>query len=817
MHRHDPGPETDRRAVAAGLLSLIRLLAAESPVLVAVDDIQWLDPSSQQAIAFTARRLPEHVGLLATERIDHPAVGTACAWLQLPKPEAITRIRVSPLSLGGLNAVISDRLGGRMPRPTMAQISEISGGNPLYALELARAMGAVSGGAAAPLPGSLAELVRVRIDGLDTDVKEVLQASSCAQTPTIDLVAHTVGLDHERVATLLGDAADGGIIAIDGERIQFAHPLLSRGIYASTGHGRRRKFHRRLAEISREPELRARHLALSSVSGSPKTLSALDEAAKIARARGAPAAAAELLDLAIGLGGDTPERRMRSAYNHRDAGDYRRSEDLLNTTIDELGPGLLRAEALSHLAAVRVFDGDFPQAAELLERALADATDDTVVRGQILVTLSFALFNTGRLAAAARTVEDAVAVATRVDDPHLLSQALTIRTNQRFVRGSGVDAESLQRALALEDPKAPIPMAFRASAQHATIMSWTGDLDRARAELAEIRQRCIDRGEENDLTHVMFNSFQVEVWLGDFAAATGIAEEAIERAHQMGGDLALAMALAMRAQLAAYAGERSQTYADSDAALAASLRCGAYILAVWPMTARGFLEVSLGDHDAALATLEPLLARLNAMPEAMEIITSSYVPDAAETLVQTGRLTEAATLIDRLEASGRKHDRPWMLAVGARCRGMLLAAEGDIETASVVAQQALDHHARLPMPFERARSTLLLGQLQRRQRHREAAARSIRAALEVFEDLNSSPWITRARTELERTVAVRNGDATELTSTETRVAELAASGMTNREVAGALFISAKTVEVNLSRVYRKLGIRSRTDLARRLR
>jgi DNA-binding NarL/FixJ family response regulator len=170
-------------------------------------------------------------------------------------------------------------------------------------------------------------------------------------------------------------------------------------------------------------------------------------------------------------------------------------------------------------------------------------------------------------------------------------------------------------------------------------------------------------------------------------------------------------------------------------------------------------------------------------------------------------------LIEALERNGRTHDRAWMLAVGGRGRSMLLAARGDLEGALAVARQAMGCHARVPMPFEQARTLLLLGQLERRQRRKESASVSLQQALETFERLNIPLWADRARAELAR-ANVGPSRSGQLTPSEQRVAELAASGMKNRDVATALFISPKTVEANLARIYRKLGIKSRAELGR---
>ena len=289
----------------------------------------------------------------------------------------------------------------------------------------------------------------------------------------------------------------------------------------------------------------------------------------------------------------------------------------------------------------------------------------------------------------------------------------------------------------------------------------------------------------------------------------------MERARQLGGDLPLCVALTSRAVLAAYAGRVDQARSDATEALAAGQRTNSHVLSEWPVTVLGFLDVSLGNHEAALATLEPELSRLAAAPDGTEIIAASFVADAVEAMTQLGRLADAEPLIERFERNGRRLDRPWMLAVSGRCRSMLLAAGGDVDAAMIAAQRAMVQHDRVPMPFERARTQLLLGQLHRRLRHKEAASTTLREALGVFENLGTPLWADRARTELARVIVAPTADAP-LTPSEQRVAELTASGLTNRDVAAALFISPKTVEANLSRIYRKLDIRSRAELGRRM-
>ncbi|CAN5566038.1 LuxR family transcriptional regulator [soil metagenome] len=812
MSRDDTGgPAIDQRAVAAGFLTLVQILAQRGQLLLMVDDVQWLDPSSAQVVAFAARRLNGRMGILLAVRSE-PNAGARPDWLQLPRPDGIHRLRIQPLSLGGLHAVVSERLGRSFPRPVMTRIAEVSGGNPFYAIELARAIDGAAG-AEMSMPTTLTDLVRGRIGQVDAEVQACLLATACLATPTIEVVAHAVKRKAGTVVDLLQQAEDTGLIEIDGHRLRFTHPLLARGVYTDARPSQRRMMHQRLAEVVQQPELRARHLALAATGADRETVDALDEAAESAQNRGAPAAAAEFVTMAIKLGDDTPRRRIQLAALHFYAGDNWRSRSVLQQVIEESGPGTARAEALSLLGRVLLFADSFVAAAEALESALAEAGDNLQLRVPILIALSFALVNVGRMDAGLARGQEAVTDATQLGRESLLSEALGTFAVLRFMRGDGLDDEALQRALALEDQTANTPVAFRPSAHHALMLTWTGRLAQARPVMAGVRRRCAERGEESELVFIDFHSMIIEIWSGEFAAATLIAEDFMERARQLGSDLALLIALTMKALLAAYTGRLDDARRDAREALAAGQRSGSARLSEWPITVLGFVEVSVGNHQAALAALEPLLAFLGPEPDGTEIIAAWFVADAVEAMIGLGRGEEAEPLVGALERNGRRLDRAWMLATGGRCRAMLQAADGDVSAATETAQRAMAEHDRLPMPFERARTQLLLGQLHRRQRQRLAAAACLNEALATFDRLGAPIWAQRARDELTR---ANTGSRTAggLTAAEQRVAELAASGLTNREVAAALFISPKTVEANLARIYRKLGIRSRAELGR---
>ena len=806
-------PPADQRAVAAGFLSAVSSLAEGAKVLVAVDDLQWLDSSSRLVVAFATRRLSGSVGVLVTARTGENE--SAGSWLQLPRPDTVRRITVPPMSVGALHAVINDRLGRSFSRPTMVRIEEVSRGNPFYAIELARAVDDGQPSADISLPDSLSELIRSKIHGANSGFEHVLLAVACLAEPTVGLIARGLGSDLNSVVAQIEDAESRGIIEITGDQLRFSHPIFARGVYNDAAPERRRAMHRRLAAVVEEPELQARHMALGSTTADAATLMSLDAAAESARNRGAPAAAAELIDLAIGLGGGTPQRQICSAGHHFNAGDSARARTLLEATYAQLEPSPLRAEAATLLGYVRLLDDSFPEAADLLEAALTEAADDPAVLVPIEVTLSFALFNAGRLDASIQRAEEAVANAQNFGRPDLLSQALSMRAMVCFLRGDGVDEISLQRALELENHQANIPFALRPTVHNAIVRSCAGELDWAHNEFTSLRKQCIEYGLDGELMLVAFHGALVDIWRGDFAGAALIVEDTMQLAQQLGGDLPLSVALTCRALLAAYAGRAEEARTDVGEALAANRRCGSDRLGEWPATALGFLEVSLGNYRAALDAVRPLLAKLEAGPNVTEIIAASFIPDAVEAMAVLDRLDDAEPLVSALERNGARLQREWMLAVGGRGRGMLLAARGEVAAAVEAVEQAMVAHERLPMPFERARTQLLLGQLQRRQRLKDAAAASFQGALESFERLGTRLWADRARAELGR-AGVGPHQKTELSPSERRVAELAASGMTNRNIAAAMFISPKTVESNLARIYGKLGIHSRAELGRHI-
>ena len=808
------GP-TDQRAVAAAFLTTVNALAERSPVLLVIDDVQWLDPSSVTVLSFAVRRITGPVSVLAAVRTEF---GQAPAnWLQLARPEDLRRVQVPPLSPGDMHTMITKRFERSLSRPALMRIHRLSGGNPFYALELARADGGSA--TATLLPGGLSDLIQARVGNLEPDVQEVLLAAACATTPSVSLLRTVLGNERDeaddRVIAALELAETRGLVTIDGDHLAFTHPLLARGVLDNATSAQRRTVHRELADAVTEPELRARHLALAAKGADADAVAALDAGAASARTRGAPAAAAELLELALRLGGDTPERRILLAASLFDAGEPARARTLLETLLDRLPPGALRGRASHLLGTVRLFGDSFAEAAAVLRQALDEGGHEPELEVLMLLTLSFADYNAGLVAEGVTNATAAVAAAERLGAPVLLSQALGMRVILGFLAGEGFDEAAMRTALELEGDQSAAPLPLRPSVQHALLQAWTGRVADAPAVMRSIWQKCIDAGDEIGANFAAFQAVLVDVWFGDFTDLAVRADDARERALQVGSDVALFTALTMTATAATYAGDEEAARRDIEAALAAAERSNTRMMLGWTLHLLGFLEVSRGNYEAAWAALEPMAQMLESQPASSELVVAQFVPDAIEAAVALDRLDVAERLADILESNGRRLERGWMLAVSARGRAMVLAARGDLPGAVAAARQATERHEGLPMPFERARTQLLLGQLLRRQRLKEPAAAELTMAIDTFTELGARLWAERARTELGRANIGPHRD-TALTPSEQRVAELAATGFTNREVAAALFISPKTVEANLARVYRKFGIRTRAELGQRM-
>jgi DNA-binding CsgD family transcriptional regulator/DNA polymerase III delta prime subunit len=813
------GSSQDQRAIALAFVGALRLLARSQPVAVAIDDLQWLDRPSAFVLEFALRRLRgEAVAFLLTRRQEENALNPFDLERAVGE-ERLALLPVGPLSLGALHRLLSDRLDLGLSRPKLRRLRELSGGNPLFALELGRAVhrGAIRLEPGEPLPGTLASVVRDRLLLLPRDTRAALLAASAVSQPTLELLDRAVG---GGAADRMEPAIQGHVIELDRGRIQFTHPLLASGIYAEAAPAERRGLHRRLAELVTDPEERARQLALGAEGPDPDVAAALERAAHQAHERGALPAAAELAELARRLTPSEMEesrhRRTLDAANFAwEAGETERARQLLNDARSTAPPGSRRAEILGWLGNLEEYEGDRRRAVELYREARDNAAGDPRLRSRSEEGLASALLLLRRdLPAAAEHARAAVTYAEEAGDRTMEIAALQQLVLVDALTGGREWRAAVARGRELERHTGPVQTAVSATFALAVVQSWVDEFPQACEHLLSLRDQSEERAEESALPWTLAQLCWVEFLAGRWDEAERHAQDGIEMAVQADQEPQRLVALGVRGLVRAARGDVDGARADAETTLALAPERGVMFATIVGACGLGLLELSLERFDAVDHLLGPLGDRLE-QGGVREPGSVRFVPDHIEALIGLGRLDEAASLLETLERQAAAVDRASALAAAGRCRGLLAAARGDLQGALVLLQNALVEHERVPTPFEEARTLLALGVTRRRARIKRPAREALEQALAIFEQLGARLWADKARAELAR-ISGRPAPTGELTETERRIAALAAEGRSNKEIAAALYVTPKTVETQLSRIYRKVGVRSRTQLARQL-
>jgi DNA-binding CsgD family transcriptional regulator len=800
----EPGEAPGERAVSAAFLTALRTLAEHGPVLVAVDDLQWLDPASAGVLLYALRRLRgEPIRALLAQR-DEPGTSPAAGLRARVSPSELDELVVGPLSLGAIHSLLRARLDYSPSRPVLRRIHEAAGGNPFFALELGRALrhrgGRLDPGEALPVPDDLTRLVVERLAELPPDTKEALAAAATLARPTVASVAAE--------PAALEPAVAAQVIQVEDDRIRFTHPLLASALSAGAGETERRALHRLLAERVESSEEQARHLALAAAGPDEDVAAMLDGAAEEALARGASEAAADLWEQAARLTPPAREddvaRRTTAAARFRFvSGDTAAALELLERAIPAMPPGRLRGAALVTLGRVHQYEGNQPLAVELFEQGLNE-TDDDLVRADASTDLAFTLFwLRERLDEACAHAARGVELAERVGDAGRYANAVGVRQVVDGISGRKEAATMSEEVARLGEP-----------GYLGYFLLWTDDADEAARNLGRQQREEQARGEESGLPLTLVALGVAEYLRGRWTRATEAAQEALELALQTGERHNEAFALAVRALVQGSRGDVEGCRADAAEALGIAGERAIAVARIHAVWALGVLELSLGNAEAVARLLGPHRERLLAAGVG-EPGSIRFVPDEIEALVALGRTDEAEAPLAWLEERGRTLDRASALAAAARCRGLLALARRDTEAALASLEEALREHDRVDLPFERARTRLAQGIALRHARRRRDARAAIDEARGAFAALGAALWEAQAAAELDR-IGGRRSAGDELTPAEERVAALVAEGHTNKEVAAALFLTKRTVEFHLTHVYRKLGVRSRAELARRL-
>ncbi|HEV7640450.1 MAG TPA: AAA family ATPase [Gaiellaceae bacterium] len=794
----------DHRAVAVAIRDALQLLSAQTPVLIAVDDVQWLDPASSNALAFALRRTaPGQVVVLLARR--HITDGQPTGIEQALRPDGVELVRVGPLSVGAIHRLLRDRFQRPFARQSLLAIHERAGGNPFYALELARVLpDDVDPLQPLPVPDTLDQLVRSRIAALPRQTRDALALASALGTPDVAV------LERSGVAMgVLEPALTAHLIERDGETFRFTHPLLSSVLYRDLGDERQR-VHATLARLTDDPVAGARHLALSRDLPDAAVAAVLDGAASVAADRGASAVAAELAEHALRLtpaGADERRRRgLAAARAHLAAGEWTRARTIATDLLADTRSPPLRAE-------IRLFLSEFEHddlAVPVLEQALREASSNAPLETLIRIRLAGSTRFRKGFAAALDDARAALDRAAQLEDNELLGEALLEVSILGSRVGDGKAGACAERARDLAIASGDAHLLRAANLLVAGSHLDSGSIDEARSIL---EREYRDWHERDELfgAEVLWSLAWVELWAGRWDVAADVAA----RAHEV------------RVQ---YGVERNQDH----------------IPIAWIAVHRGQLDVALQEAERGLALCEEQVGFHPPLLEAVPGLVALWAGDAAtaagrfaeadrqavalgwgapesrpwtadhaEALLELGVVDEAVRLIDRWEGDATRLSRARVLANVTRCRGLVAAAQGWVDEATSLLEQAGAQHENVGDTFGCARAQLALGIVRRRARQKRSAREAIETALAGFERLGAATWVERARSEQGRSGGRTSSDG--LTAAERRVAVLVAAGRTNREVAAELFLGERTVAGHLTHVYAKLGVRSRTELARRLR
>jgi DNA-binding CsgD family transcriptional regulator len=693
-------------------------------------------------------------------------------------------------------------------------VHELSDGNPFFALELGRAYqrGSIQLELGERLPVTLDALVRDRIAALPRESRRPLAVAAALAQPTQTILAAVS--DGE-----LAPAVTAQIVELQGDHIRFAHPLLRSAAYASVPRRERIELHRRLAQVVDDVEEQAWQLALASVGPDSDVALRLDHAADHAYARGGTSAAAELAAKALTLTPVTEasaqeERSLRAARYHFEAGDSRSARTLLEQLIASTDTRSVRARGLAQLARISNYIANPDVAAKRYREALADVEGDPTLRAEIEEGLAWPLVLLREdLDAAEAHAQAAVELGEHLSDASRLAEALTARAVAQFYLGRGLPMTLMEPALALEEATAHLPVSRQPRWPLGALLMLADELDLARVNLELAWRRADERGEDGFVPLITSRLSYCEWLAGDWGRALELALQGDEAALRTEQPSQRVIALAARAVVEAHLGRVDSARSAANECLALSEQTSA-VGRIAAEGALGVLELSLGNAQQASRHLEtmfePVLPSGVGSPDELR-----FGPYAVEALIALGRADEAAVGIGQLQRLPRAPSSPSLGATLERCRGLLALARGDTQTALSRLEEALRRHDQVPIPFERARTLLAIGSAQRRAKRRRAARQSLEQALETFDRLGARLWCDRTQDELAR-IGGRAPSPDALTSAEQRVATLVASGRSNPEVAAELFISVHTVEKALTRIYAKLGVRSRTELAAKL-
>ncbi|MCW3841552.1 AAA family ATPase [Micromonospora yasonensis] len=803
---------SDKLAIRLAVLELLRELANHGPVVLILDDLQWIDTASAEVLAFVARRLNTvHVAILAAERTDDDDSMA----LRLSS-EALTPVRVPPLSRLAITALIAGRGGGRLPAALVERVWRASGGNPLYAEELSRALLRDSSIAAPhvplPVPGKLRPLLLQRLQGLDEETRACLLHAAMMSRPTLEQlrrcgVLPADGLDAAERTRLIEVSADGAV--------RFTHPLFRELIYSDATASQRRAGHAQVAIVMEGVVEKVRHLALGAAGPDEATAALADAAAEEAARRGAPATAAALARLAAQHtppdGADSIAARLLACAQHAfAAGQMTAAREAASACLDKAGIRSVRVAARLLLIELAGWDAT---AKAHLAAAEQESTDDIGSQAQVALCAAEIAYYDRRHSDADRLAKLAETLARQTSDVDLVIRALNLQAIVTSALGrDGVpELHAMAREMARGRPITTATM--RARQWWAMSSLFRGDFTAAMDEISHLETEVRAQGAVAQLMYVLQSATAIYRRTGHGADALRAGREC----RQLFLDTGLTpwIGQAVAAQAECYAGS-----AETAVQLAKD--------AVRMCTAGGdreWLEPCHIYHGEALLLSGQYQAAVTAFGHARELEAArtlgpqaTWHADYGEALARTGRVDDAAEFLKQAYDSARRANRTLALLGLARADAIRACFAGESLTAIEALAAAIDTYGAQSYPLDAARASLTLGQLLRRVRRRSAAHEAISQAIDQFSQIGAAPWRALADAELDRLHnGVRHGRNTKsLSGLERQIVELVRAGATNRQIAKEVHLSVKAVEANLSRLYRRLGVANRSEMLRLL-
>lgn len=798
-----PGTGGDRLAIGAATLSLICAYADDGPVAVVVDDLHLLDGPSAEALAFAARRMAADPVLLLlagrTPEVDATVAG-------------LPQTRVSGLDLEGARTLLSRTVDRPVPEDRVRDLFLTTAGNPLALIELGPGLDRL-GGAAPGLPVSVPAAVtgafsrRLRL--LDEAARAVLlvAAVSGGDLRVASDACRHLGLD----VTRLGDAADEALVTVQDGRIDFRHPLLRAAAYSDASAADRRAAHLAVAHVLPEAETDRRtwHLSEATWAPDPKVADLLVRAGEHAAARAAYSVASTAYERASRLS-PAPEHRAERLFHAADtawsAGLARRALSLLADLRPLTADPARRARALRLEASIAASAGALREAGDMLVDAadLARTPDDEILPLADAVLASFYLGDVARSTRLAERLTPLVASAT---SPRARALGLMAAGMAGVLAGRG-GAAQIRDAVPLlegtpalrEDPRSLpwllLGLLFLRDSHGGSALRVEGVRDRAGVDM---------------LPSVLFLLGRDQATTDSWTLAAATYAEAIRLAQETGQTTQRAMSLAglcwLESRMGEEVGSRQHAREVLDLCADRSIHLGE----VWALFAQADLELSLGDAAAAVEQCHRLTELLDY--QGLDDVDLAPLPELTDALLRLGRVEDARACATTYSVAARAKGQPWALARAERAAGLTASDDGFDRHF----ERALDLHEQTRDRFEVGRTRLAYGERLRRAGRRVDARSHLREALAVFTDLGATAWAGRAAVELAATGESVHRRATTwrpaLTPQELQVSLQLTAGRTTREAAGALFLSPKTVEYHLRKIYAKFGIHTRTELA----